>query len=81
MPPPPAALEPHRGEHHRADPDNEDQIDEINVIFGGSVSIASKTQDKNLERKFSLAQRIETKRIMKWSDTNISFRPHDHTET
>jgi hypothetical protein len=53
MPPPQAAPEPHRGEHHRANPDNEEQIDEINVIFGGSMSIASKTQGKKLERERS----------------------------
>jgi hypothetical protein len=50
MPPlAPAAQEHRRGEHHRADPDNEYQMDEINVIFGGSLSIASKTQGKKLE--------------------------------
>jgi hypothetical protein len=48
-PPPPAAQESHRGEHGRVDPDNEDQMDEINVIFGGSISIALKTQGKKLE--------------------------------
>jgi hypothetical protein len=44
--PPPASLvaqEPYRGEHRRADPNNEDQMGEINMIFGGSMSIASKT--------------------------------------
>jgi hypothetical protein len=50
MPPPaPVAQEPRRGEHHRADPNHEDQMSEINVIFGGSMSIASKTQEKKLE--------------------------------
>jgi hypothetical protein len=77
MPPPQAASEPHRGEHHRANPDNEEQIDEINVIFGGSMSIASKTQGKKLEREIILAQRIELERRMKWSDIDISFRPEE----
>jgi hypothetical protein len=50
MPPPaPTTQEPHRGKHRRADPDNEDQMGEINVIFGGSMSIASKAQGKKLE--------------------------------
>jgi hypothetical protein len=30
-------------------------MDEINVIFGGSMSIASKTQGKKLKREISLA--------------------------
>jgi hypothetical protein len=43
-----------RGEHRRADPDNEDQMDEINVMFGGSMSIASKTQEKKIEREIMM---------------------------
>jgi hypothetical protein len=53
---------------------------EINVIFGGSMSIASKTQRKKLEREISLAWRIEQGRKMKWSDVGISFEPKDHLE-
>jgi hypothetical protein len=75
------AQEPRRGEHRRADPDNEDQMGEINVIFGGSMSITSKTQEKKLEWEISLAQCIEPGRKMKWSDVGISFRPEDHPET
>jgi ATP-dependent protease ClpP protease subunit len=59
MPAPQAAQEQHQGEHHRADTDNEDQMDEISVIFKGSLSITSKTQGKKLEKEISLAQRIE----------------------
>jgi hypothetical protein len=83
MPPPAPSMaqEPRRGEHHRVDFDNEDQMGEINVIFGGSMSIASKTQGKKLEREISLAQRIEPGRKMKWSDMNISFGSEDHSET
>jgi hypothetical protein len=55
-------------------------MDGINVIFGGSPFIASKTQEKKLERETSLAQRIELDRRMKWSETDISFRPIDHPE-
>jgi hypothetical protein len=80
-PPTPVVQEPHRGEHHQADPDNEDQMGEINMIFGGSMSIASKTQGKKLEREISLAQCIEPGRKMKWSNVNISFRPEYHLET
>jgi hypothetical protein len=47
--PPLATQEPHRGEHHQADLDNKDQMYEINVIFEGRMSIASKTQGKKLE--------------------------------
>jgi hypothetical protein len=43
------AQEPHRCEHRRADPNNEDQMGKINVILRGSMSITSKTQGKKLE--------------------------------
>jgi hypothetical protein len=76
----PVAQEPWRGDHHRADPDNDDHLDEINVIFRGSLSIVSKTQGKKLEREINLAQRIEPMRRMKWSETDISFRLEDHPE-
>jgi hypothetical protein len=76
-----AAQEPWRGDHRWADPDNDDQLDEINVIFRGSLSIASKTQGKKVEREISLAQRIEPGRRMKWSETNVSFRIEDHPKT
>jgi hypothetical protein len=58
-------------------------MDEINMIFGGSLSITSKTQGKRLEREreISLAQRIESERRMNWSNIGISFRPEDHLET
>jgi hypothetical protein len=48
--------EPRRGEHRQADPDKEDQMDEINVIFRGSLSIPLKTYGKKLERKISMAK-------------------------
>jgi hypothetical protein len=54
---------------------------EINMIFRGSMSIASKTQGKKLQREISLAQRIEPGRRMRWSDVDISFRPEDHPDT
>jgi hypothetical protein len=34
-------------------------MDEINVIFGGSISITSKTQGKRLKREIILTQCIE----------------------
>jgi hypothetical protein len=55
-------------------------MDEINVIFRGSLSIASKTQEKKFKRETSLPQRIEPERRMKWSETDISFRHEDHPE-
>jgi hypothetical protein len=51
------------------------------MIFKGSMSIISKTQGKKLEREISLAQCIEPRRKMKWSDVDISFGPEDHPET
>jgi hypothetical protein len=78
MPAPQVAQEQHRGEHHWADTDNEDQMDEINVIFRGSLSIASKKQGKKLEREISLAQCNEPNRRMKWFEVDISFGPEDH---
>jgi hypothetical protein len=38
---------------------------EINVIFEGSMSFASKTQGKKLQREISLAQCIELGRRMR----------------
>jgi hypothetical protein len=55
-------------------------MDEINVIFGSHMPIASKTQGKKLEIEISLAQCIELERRMKWSHTNISFGSEDHPE-
>jgi hypothetical protein len=54
---------------------------EINVIFRGSMSITSKTQGKKLEREISSAQRIESRRRMRWSNVDISFRLEDHLDT
>jgi hypothetical protein len=70
-----------RGDHHRANPDNDEQHDESNAIFGGSLSITSKTQGKKLKREISLAQCIKPWRRMKWFETDISFKPVDHPET
>jgi hypothetical protein len=78
--PAPVAQEPHRGEHRRVDPDGDEQMGEINVIFKGSMSIASKTQGKKFEREISLAQCIEPGTNMKWSDMDILFEPKDHLE-
>jgi hypothetical protein len=44
------------------------------------MSITSKTQGKKIVREISLAQRVEPERRVKWSDTDISFRPEDHLE-
>jgi hypothetical protein len=54
---------------------------EINVTFGGSMSITSKTQGKKLQREISLAQQIEPGSWMRWSDEYISFGPEDHPDT
>jgi hypothetical protein len=50
MPPPatPAPQEPRRVNQRQADSDGNEQMAEINVIFGGSMSITSKMQGKKL---------------------------------
>jgi hypothetical protein len=53
---------------------------EINVIFRGSMSIASKIRGKKLEREINLAQRIEPGRRMRWSDIDILFESQDHPD-
>jgi hypothetical protein len=54
---------------------------EINMIFGGSMPITSKTQGRKLHREISLAQQIEPGRRMRWSDDYITFRSEDHPIT
>jgi hypothetical protein len=84
MPPAAAqvAQEPRRDDHHWANPpDDDEQMGEINMIFIGSMSITSKTQEKKFEREISLAQRIKPGRMMRWSDLDISFGPQDHPDT
>jgi hypothetical protein len=59
---PPAApvpQDPRRGEHHREISDGYEHMAEINVIFGGSMSITIKTQGKKLQHEISLAQQIK----------------------
>jgi hypothetical protein len=72
--------DPHWGEHHREISDGDEHMAKINVIFGGSISITSKTQGKKLRREISLAQQIKPGRRMRWSDDYISFGP-DHPDT
>jgi hypothetical protein len=48
--------EPRRINQRWVDSDGDEQMGLINVIFGGSMSIASKTQGKKLQREISLAQ-------------------------
>jgi hypothetical protein len=79
--PPPAKLapqDPRWGEHHREISDGDEHRAEINMISRGSMSIASKTQGKKLQREISLAQQIEPGRRMRWSDDYITFGPEDH---
>jgi hypothetical protein len=76
----PTPQDPRRGEHHRDDPDGDEHMAEINVIFRGGMSITSKTQGKKLQREISLAQRIEPGRRMRWSNVDISFRLEDHPD-
>jgi hypothetical protein len=82
--PPPAAPAPHdlrRGEHRLEISDGDEHMTEINMIFRGSMSITSKTQEKKLQHEISLVQQIEPGRRMRWSDDYIIFRPEDHPIT
>jgi hypothetical protein len=83
MPPPaaPAPQDPSQGEHHREVSDGDEHMAKINMIFGGSMSITSKTQGKKLQYEITLAQHIEPGRWMKWSDDYITFGPEDHSVT
>jgi hypothetical protein len=76
-----AAQEPHHGEHHRDDPDSDKQLDKINVIFEGNLSISSKTRGNKVKREINLTQRIKPERRMKWFETDTSFEPEVHPET
>jgi hypothetical protein len=56
--PPPAVMapqDPRWGEHRREVSDRDEHMAEINMIFRGSMSITSKTQEKKLQREISLA--------------------------
>jgi hypothetical protein len=77
----PVPQETHQVEQCLIDSDGDEQMGEINVIFGGSMPIVSKTQGKKIQREISLAQHIEPVRMMKWSDISISFGPKDHPDT
>jgi hypothetical protein len=78
--PPPVPQEPRRGNHRWENSDDDEQMAEISMIFGGSMSITSKSQGKKLQREINLAQRIEPRR-MRWSNVDISFGPEDHPNT
>jgi hypothetical protein len=83
MPPPatPAPQDVHQGEHRREISDGDEHMAEINMIFGDSMTITSKTQGKELQHEISLAQQIKPGRRMKWSDDYITFGPEDHLVT
>jgi hypothetical protein len=47
---------PHRPiDQRRVDSDGDEQMGEINMLFGGSMSIASKTQGKKIQCEINLA--------------------------
>jgi hypothetical protein len=77
----PAPQDPYRGEHRREISDEDEHMTEINMIFGGSMSITSKTQGKKFQHKISLAQQIEPRRRLRWSDEYITFGLEDHPVT
>jgi hypothetical protein len=83
MPPsaPLAAQELRWGNHRRENSDDDEHMAEISMIFGGSMSITSKTQGKKLQREINLIQWIEPGRRMRWSDVDISFGPENHPNT
>jgi hypothetical protein len=73
-----APQDPRWGEHRREIFDGDEHMAEINMIFGDSMSITSKTQGKKLPHEISLAQQIKAGRWMRWSDDYITFGPEDH---
>jgi hypothetical protein len=82
--PPLAALapqDPRWGEHRQEISDGDEHMAEIHMIFGGSMLITSKTQEKKLQHEISLVQQIEPGRRMRWSDDYITFKPEDHPIT
>jgi hypothetical protein len=83
MPPPlaPAPQEARWVDQRQVDSDGDEQMREINMIFGGSMSITSRTQGKKIQHEISLAQCIEPGRMMKWSNVNILFGPEGHPDT
>jgi hypothetical protein len=82
LPAAPVAQDAHQGEHHWVNPiDGDEQMGEINMIFGCSMSIVSNTQGKKLKWEISLAQCIMPGRRMRWSDVDISIGPQDHPNT
>jgi hypothetical protein len=50
MPPPtaPVPQEPQQVDQRQEESDGDEQMGEINIIFGSSMSLASKTQGKKL---------------------------------
>jgi hypothetical protein len=61
----PVTPEPHQGDHRRVNSDNDEQLDEISMIFRGSLSIVSKIHGKKLEHEINLTQQIEPGQRMK----------------
>jgi hypothetical protein len=55
----PAPQDPRRGEHRWEVSDGDEHMVEINMIFGGSMSITFKTQGKKVQCKIRLAHQIE----------------------
>jgi hypothetical protein len=81
---PPAASapqDPHWGEHRWEISDGDEHMAEINMIFGGSMSITSKTQGKKVQREINLVQQIKPGRRMRWSEDYITFGQEDHLIT
>jgi hypothetical protein len=80
MPPPaaPVPQEPRQIDQRQVDSNGDEQMGEINVIFRGNMSIASKMLGKKLQHEISLAQHIEPGSRVSWSDVDISFRPEGH---
>jgi hypothetical protein len=54
---------------------------EVNMIFGGSISITSKARGKKFQREINLAQQIEPGRRMRWFEDYITFGIEDHPVT
>jgi hypothetical protein len=47
----PTVQEARRGDHHWANPDNDDQLDEINVIFRVAYPLSQRLKERSLRER------------------------------
>jgi hypothetical protein len=74
----PMAPEPQRGDRRGPTPTTMNSSMKSMSSSGAACQSPPRPKEKKLEQKINLAHQIVPGRRMKWSDTNISFRPEDH---